>query len=175
MKWKTFAPLTLTLGLALSPALAQAQEPKTSEELQKCTQARVQALGFIEVASASLWLDACNQVALKPPLRLQFDYVRSVPGNAMARAAMAMVERNLPEEQFSELENRLQTFSDRYQDIEDGDRYSLIYREDGRVEMRLNGEVLATEQGHEYAYLQIWFGPKPYSRDMKQVLLGDAR
>lgn len=157
--------------------LTAAPAASSQAELQPCTQARVQALGFIEVATASLWLNSCSQIELQPPLQLQFDYVRSVPGNAMARAAMAMVERNLPEQEFAQLEDRLQAFSDRYRDIEKGDQYQLIYLQDGQVEMRLNGELLAVEQGHEFAdaYLQIWFGPEPYSRDMKQVLLGDAR
>ena len=164
----------LRINLLLGGVLLAQTALSASSELQKCTQSRVQALGFIDVASASLWLESCNEVALEPPLRLQFDYVRSVPGNAMGRAAMAMVERNLPEDKFEQLEGRLQSFSDQYQDIKKGDQYQLVYLEDGRVEMRLNGKLLATEEGHTFAdaYLQIWFGPEPYSRDMKQTLLG---
>lgn len=144
---------------------------------QQCSEARVEALGFIEVATASLWRSNCGEIDLSPPLRLQFDYSRSVPGEAMAKAAMAMVERNISEALFETLGQRLQNFSDRFEDIARGDRYELLYLEDGQVEMRLNGELLANEQGHQFAnaYLQIWFGPKPYSRDMKQSLLRAAR
>lgn len=159
----------LVAGL-LTSSLAQASE------LQPCSQAEVKALGFIRVATVSLWQSDCSQAKLTPPLQLRFDYVRSVPGDAMAKAAMFMVERNIEPAQFDVLANRLQAFNNEYQDTRKGDRYELVYNNDGTVEMRLNGETLAREQGHEFAraYLQIWFGPKPYSDSMKQTLLGEA-
>lgn len=168
------APTALTLLLLWATSSVHAEQVPS---WQQCSEARVEALGFIEVATASLWRANCGEIDLSPPLRLQFDYSRSVPGEAMAKAAMAMVERNISEALFETLGERLQNFSDRFEDIARGDRYELLYLEDGQVEMRLNGELLAGEQGHQFAnaYLQIWFGPKPYSRDMKRSLLRAAR
>lgn len=154
------------LGLSVLSNQAQA--------LDTCNKARVEALGFITVGTASLASDNCAQPLLEPPLRLQFDYSREIPGAAMRKAATAMIKRNITDERFDALETRLKRFNASYRDIKAGDRYQLDYQQDGTVILRLNGEELARETGHDFAdaYLQIWFGPRPYSRDMKQALLG---
>lgn len=146
----------------------------TAAELDICNEARVEALGFITVGKATLARDNCARPALQPPLRLQFDYSREIPGHAMRKAATVMIKRNVADERFEALEARLQAFNASYRDIKPGDSFQLDYQDDGTVILRLNGEELARESGHDFAqaYLQIWFGPKPYSRDMKQALLG---
>ena len=169
-----YLSMLFLLAVTPSPALA-APVLADDSTLRQCRSAPVQALRFIEVGKASLWREDCvsGDAALMPPLALEFAYQRAVPGDAFSRSAMAMVERNVSPDHFADLRERLQAFNAAYRDIDDGDRYQLHYLDDGRLELRLNGELLAAEQGHEFAraYLSIWFGPQPYSDRLKRQLL----
>ena len=158
-------------------AVASTQHPSaldTGIRLDQCRSAPVQALRFIEVGVASLWRDSCGSAQpLTPPLLLEFTYRREVPGSAFSRSATAMLERNVNPATFADMKKRIEAFNSHYRDIGDGDSYQLRYLGDGRLELLLNNELLASEQGHDFAnaYLQIWFGPKPYSERLKEQLL----
>lgn len=148
-----------------------------SDTWKTCSEAPVKALGFITVGKAALskpTCDAAGDTLLVPPLHLEFAYTRAVPGDAFAKAAMVMIERNIDAQRFSDIEQRLRTFNSGYRDIDDGDRYRLLYLPSGELQLWLNDEKLAVEQGHEFAnaYLSIWFGQRPYSDAMKETLLG---
>lgn len=168
------------LCLALmATAVAQADQGSALalSELQTCSSAPVKALRIFEVGEARLARPECDSAhsLLTPPLELTFAYQRAIPGQAMAKAALVMIERNLSDADFDALEARLIAFSDGYQDIDSGDAYHLRYASDGKLELWLNDELLRTEQGHDFAkaYLSIWFGDKPYSDDLKQRLLSN--
>ncbi|MDF1630037.1 MAG: chalcone isomerase family protein [Alcanivoracaceae bacterium] len=170
----------LILGCAQAGASNQhPSELETGIQLDQCGSAPVRALRFIEVGVASLWRDGCSQQArsLTPPLLLEFTYRREVPGSAFSRSATAMIERNVEAATFADLQQRVEAFNSHYRDIGDGDSYQLRYLSNGRLELLLNNELLASEQGHEFAnaYLQIWFGPEPYSDRLKEQLLALQR
>lgn len=161
-------------GMAAS-GKPHAAELDTQTRLNLCRSAPVKALRFIEVGKAMLWRDNCvgGQAALQPPLLLEFAYQREVPGSAFSQAAMAMIERNVGDTTFAELKARLERFNSHYRDIGDGDRYQLRYLPGGELELLLNDQLLTREQGHDFAsaYLNIWFGPQPYSESLKKQLL----
>ena len=161
-------------GMA-SSAMPRAAELDSQTRLNLCRSAPVKALRFIEVGKAMLWRNNCvgGQEALQPPLLLEFAYQREVPGAAFSQAAMAMIERNVGDSTFAELKARLERFNSHYRDIGDGDRYQLRYLPGGELELLLNDELLTREQGHDFAsaYLNIWFGPQPYSESLKKQLL----
>jgi hypothetical protein len=170
--------LSGVLLVAAATASAALPHPSVLNDeitLSPCRSAPVQALRVIEVGEATLWRDACVRGAdsLTPPLLLEFAYRRNVPGYAFSRASMAMIERNVGADQFAALKARLETFNSHYRDIGNGDRYQLRYLEDGTLDLLLNNELLISERGHDFAraYLQIWFGPQPYSDRLKQRLL----
>lgn len=165
----------LTLLLLSAHISGTAAEMAAEPGLTQCAEAPVQALRFIEVATASLWRDNCNNstAALSAPLLLEFTYHRKVPGDAFNRSANAMFERNVTDSTLVTLKKRVQAFNSHYRDTVDGDLYQLRYLNDGTLELLLNNKLLAREKGHDFAqaYLQIWFGPKPYSERLKQQLL----
>lgn len=144
------------------------------DELPRCSTGKVKALKFFHVGQASLFRQDCAaDDKLAPPLRLAFGYNREVPGDAFAKAAREMIERNLSEQRFQALQQRLDAFNRHYRTTNDGDRYTLDYDRDQSLVLRLNGEVLAREQGRDFAdaYLSIWFGEDPYSDNLKEALL----
>lgn len=141
---------------------------------QRCHRADVKALKVFTVGEAALYRENCNvDDLLEPPLQLSFRYFREVPGDAFGKAAMHFLEKNLDEARFTRLEPELKSFNQHYQDVDDGDRYTLIY-ENGGLTLALNGEPLTQQNGDDFAhaYLTIWFGPAPYSPAMKESLLG---
>ncbi len=165
--------LALMLALAL-PVQAADSSAVDLASLRTCSSAPVKALKFFEVGEAQLARPDCNvEALLTPPLQLTFAYQRAIPGDAMAKAALVMIERNLSDEQYQTLEARLKQFSSGYRDIEGGDAYHLRYSTDGELELWLNQELLRTERGHDFAraYLSIWFGQQPYSDELKRRLL----
>ena len=174
---KPILPCLLLMSLPAFAAIGPSHPARLDDQtrLNVCRSAPVQALRFIEVGEARLWRDNCvsGRASLQPPLLLEFAYRREVPGSAFSRAAMAMIERNLSGADFAELKPRLERFNSHYRDIGDGDTYQLRYLPDGQLELLLNNEVLTREQGHEFAnaYLNIWFGPQPYSDRLKRQLL----
>lgn len=176
------AAIHLCAALVLTPAAALAVDPPAPSEriavsqtqVTPCNTATVKALGFITVGRATLYRSDCVAgEPLSPPLALEFGYKREIPGSAMGKAASVMIERNVEDAVFNRLQERIAAFNNAYQDIKPGDRYQLLYNSDGQISLLYNGTPVAQEQGHDFArsYLQIWFGPDPYSDAMKQALL----
>jgi hypothetical protein len=170
--WSLFMIAALPLNATQHPSYIDEQRVLTL-----CSKAPVHALRFIHVGEARLWRESCDSTQqsglLEPPLLLEFAYQRNVPGSAFARAATAMVERNIASADFRALADRLEAFNSHYIDIGSGDRYQLRYLADGTLDLLLNDTLLVSEQGHDFAqsYLSIWFGDKPYSERMKEQLL----
>ncbi len=163
------AGLLMAAAAIASPGYASESE----QSWQVCTRSDVKALRFITVGEATLSRHDCQaDDLLSPPLRLTFRYFRDVPGDAFAKAALNFLEKNLQATEFDRYQSRFQAFNSHYQDISDGDAYSLTYREDG-LTLALNNQLLASEAGTTFAryYLRIWFGEPPYSQSLKENLL----
>lgn len=175
--------LSLLFLLLLPPAAITAPLPEpiraaTDKPLQQCSSGIIEVWGFIDVGKASVWLPDCDRLEMpfQPPLMLRFGYDREVPGDAFAKSARAMLERNMEASTYQSLEEQFETFNGSYRDTQDGDIYSMLWREDGSVILWLNDGKLAEEQGGRFArhYLKIWFGPDPYSNKLKEALLTPA-
>ncbi|MAX55190.1 MAG: hypothetical protein CL537_06730 [Alcanivoracaceae bacterium] len=165
-------PLTRIVMLAL--ILGSHTTAQADDTWQACHQADVKALRVFTVGEAILSRKNCQASdLLTPPVKLEFAYFREVPGDAFAKAAMHYLEKNLTKDTFTALSPRLEAFNQHYRDVSDGDRYALIWQQQ-RLELFLNGTLLTHETGDTFArhYLQIWFGNTPYSRSLKQDLLG---
>lgn len=144
------------------------------DQWEQCQRADVKALKVFTVGEAALYRKDCNvDDLLTPPVKLAFRYFREVPGDAFGKAAMHFLEKNLSESEFDAMKGDLASFNQHYQDVDDGDRYTLVYQDSG-LTLGLNGQRLTAQEGDDFAraYLTIWFGPTPYSTAMKETLLG---
>jgi len=168
------APLNLPLALLMAVTLGSSASAADFDNMARCSSADVKALKVFNVGKASLFrADCATAEPLAPPMRLAFGYNREVPGDAFAKAARKMIERNVSEDTFASLTSRIDRFNSHYRTTRDGDRYTLDYDEDQSLVLRLNGEKLAEEQGEAFAqaYFSIWFGDDPYSDNLKEELL----
>ncbi len=143
--------------------------------LKLCSQAELKAFKLIHVGNAGLYLEDCNQVLdvfSLTPKRLRFLYDTSIPAKAFREASVEYLEINLGEK-FNQWKTTFEQFNNQYQDVKAGDIYDLIYDPLKGLLLQLNGQDLGTLQDPEIAlaYLNVWFGNKPFSEDLKETLL----
>jgi hypothetical protein len=144
--------------------------------LNRCSIAPVKALMVFKVGYASLYTRDCAALlhdfygSMK---QLSFEYHREIPGDAFAKASANFLKKNLTDETWAGLADKIDSFNSHYKDIGPGDRYDLIYVPDQGLKLLLNGELLVAESDtlFAHAYLQIWFGEDPYDKTLKSRLL----
>ncbi len=101
------ASLTLPLALLVSVALGSGAHAADFDDMARCSSADVKALKVFNVGQASLFRADCSAAdPLAPPMRLAFGYNREVPGDAFAKAARKMIERNVQRRHLRGVEKR---------------------------------------------------------------------
>lgn len=144
-------------------------------QLKLCSTAELKAYRFIAVGDAAVYLEDCQQLAtifLATPKQIRFAYATEIPAHAFQEASDEYLKSNLGEK-YQRWQSAFDQFNNHYQDVKAGDYYDLIYAPKSGLVLQLNGKALATLPGQEIAlaYLNIWFGGKPFSEDLKKALL----
>lgn len=118
-------------------------------------------------ASASKWTEDI-------PKKLELSYFRDIQAEGFADASDKILKDNLSAEKYATLKERLATFYGFFQDVKPGDRYSINYTPGNGTELRLNGKVMGSVPGHDFAvaYFGIWLGENPISKSFRDKLLG---
>ncbi len=121
-----------------------------------------------EGISGSQWTDNI-------PKRLELSYFRNFKAEEFSSTSDQLLRDNLSNQEYQALTERLQQFYQLFKDIKSGDRYSLTYHPETGTELRLNGELLGTAPGADFAvaYLGIWLGPQPINEEFRDRLLRD--
>lgn len=107
------------------------------------------------------------------PKRLEIAYFRSFTAAELVAASDQLLRENLAETDYLSLAGRLQPFYRWFRNVEPGDRYSLAYQPRIGTELRLNGQLLGTVPGVDFAvaYLSLWLGSDPISEPFRDALL----
>ncbi|WP_084167728.1 chalcone isomerase family protein [Pelobacter seleniigenes] len=107
------------------------------------------------------------------PKRLDIAYYRSFTAEELVAASDQLLRENLTETDYLSLARRLQPFYRWFRNVEPGDRYSLAYQPRIGTELRLNGQLLGTVPGADFAvaYLGLWLGSEPISEPFRDALL----
>jgi hypothetical protein len=81
---------------------------------------------------------------------------------------------NLSREQMEAIDQGAKTLYSLYRDVKPGDRYSFTYIPGIGSQIALNGKILGTISGLDFAHgmLSIWLGPNPLDQTLKKALLG---
>ncbi|BCA79300.1 chalcone isomerase family protein [Desulfuromonas sp. AOP6] len=106
--------------------------------------------------------------------KLELSYFREIEGEDFGKASDKLLRENHSEKDYQILESRLNLLYRLFQDVRAGDRYGLAYSPGGGTELRLNGQILGTIPGADFAvaYFGIWLGDNPISEDFRDNLLG---
>jgi hypothetical protein len=144
---------------------------------ERLAQATFRWKSIIKVYDIALYLGTgqkAEDVLGDVPKRLELRYHRAFPASEIVRGGDALLRRNVDTRTLGTLAPRLANLNRAYVDVREGDAYALTYVPGRGTSLRLNGRLLATIPGHDFAaaYMSIWLGEKPISVDTRDKLLG---
>jgi hypothetical protein len=110
------------------------------------------------------------------PKRLDYYFFVDMKASDFQDTGFRLMAQNVGEEKARSLMEKLEIFNSFYRDVKAGQRYVFTYVPGQGLEMTLDGEVLGKVTGDEFAaaYMSIWLGPEPVSRDLQEGLFDQA-
>jgi len=113
--------------------------------------------------------------ALEPVAkRLELQYFHAISKEDFDQSTRAKIADNTTPFQFEQLQSRMDQLGAIYQDVQPGDRYSLTFVPGQGTELALNGKLLGTIPGKDFAraVFGVWLGANPIDDDFRDLLLG---
>lgn len=126
------------------------------------------------VAEGSTAIDSLTQDIAR---RLDIRYLRSISKEQFVAYADKALARMLSPEEILALADRIEQIHRAYQDVSEGDVYTLTYRPGVGTRLALNGGELVLIPGADFAlaYFRIWTdGSNPYAQ-FRRELMGLAK
>lgn len=183
-----FISLAILISLLTTSASTLAQEPvqvadTTFEQQVNIGAESVEIAGtgiitwlFFDVAAGALYLpkgmtyDQWNGNASK---RLELTYFYEVTNSDFVEAAWEGLNGNLTSQQLEALKPRIEQLHQNYQTVSPGDRYALTYIPGKGTSLALNGKLLVTIEGDDFAesYFKIWLGENAMNRRFRNQIL----
>lgn len=148
--------------------------------LPLCGQGLLEWAGFLDIYTAAFYLDAEaleRWPAIKGSAALEILYDYGFKATELAEGADAILKKQLAPEALSSLTTQIGLLHGVYQDVEPGDRYRLSYTPEIGSRLELNGKLLVTVPGEEFAnaYFGIWLGDKGIDSELAEELLSCLR
>lgn len=174
------ALILLAIGISLTASTFAAVPPLLKEDGESFTclgQTTFRWKSILKVYDIAFHLGT-GQAAAKAltdiPMRLELIYHRPFTSDEIIKGGDTVLRRNVEKATFDKLSTRLAELNSAYVDVKPGDAYALTYVPGRGTSLRLNGKVLATIPGHDFAasYFSIWLGKAPISDSLRQTLLG---
>lgn|GEM_PF-1422411 len=106
-------------------------------------------------------------------VRLEITYDRDFTPQDFIESGEELMKNN-PEVKFAKIAAQVAEMNRLYQAVKIGDTYTISYSPDSGLSLALNGQVLGTVQGPEFAraYLGIWLSKHSISKRFTEELLG---
>lgn len=119
---------------------------------------------------------ARDNVLADVPKLLEMEYFRRVRAQDLIAGSEDLLARNVAPQRLAALRPQIAAMHGMYRGLRAGDRCSLTYLPAVGTWLTLNGRVLGTVAGAEFAaaYFSIWFGTHPMDAGLKHRLLGLA-
>jgi hypothetical protein len=176
---KRFLICLILLCLPTSGAGAE-KMPQTlniqGHRLPLCGQGLLEWAGFLDIYTAAFYLDAealerWPGIKGRAALEILYDY--GFKASELAEGADAILKKQLSPEALSSLETQTESLHRAYRDVKPGDRYRLSYIPEIGSRLELNGELLVTVPGEEFAsaYFGIWLGDRGIDSELAEELL----
>ena len=173
--------LPATAAIESGVEFAEAARVETAGEdtaLELCATGLLRYRRIFKGYAAALYRDRCadRDPLADTPKRLELSYYWSIGGERFGEAAEKLLSRTIAPERFAAIEDRLGRLHASFESVEPGDRYALTYVPGRGTELALNGRVLATIEGADFAraYFGIWLGERPIDEGLRDALLRRA-
>ncbi|MCE9519251.1 MAG: chalcone isomerase family protein [Verrucomicrobia bacterium] len=175
------ASLVVLISAVSLPAANVAPSPPVLKEdgadFVRMGQATFRWKSVVKIYDITLHIGAgqLNAKALDDvPMRLELVYYRAFTAADIIKGGDTLLRRNVFGDTFERLAPRLAEFNRAYVNVKPGDSYTLTYVPGRGTTLRLNGDVLATVPGYDFAaaYFRIWLGDEPMSSKLRDDLLG---
>ncbi len=148
-------------------------------EMQKLGKGQAYYLKFIKVYDATLyWLENTeerNILSSDVSKCLNLEYSVDVGKDDFIKAANSVLHRQFSKEQLAVVDREIEILHQGYQDVRDGDNYTLCYNSIEKVtDLTLNGSKLVTVSSTAFAeiYFSIWLGKiNPLDENLRNDLL----
>jgi len=132
---------------------------------------------FIKAYAGALYLpDSVPSDPVLAPVakRLELAYYHAIGSEDFARATRVKIRDNIEADQVQKLQSRIDRLAAMYRDVKPGDRYALTYIPGEGTRLSLNGEVLGSIPGDDFAgaVFSIWLGGHPIDERFRDTLLG---
>lgn len=150
-----------------------------TDDLQRLGQGEVYYLGFIKVYDASLYsselAEETDILSRDVSKCLHLEYTVDIGRDDFVKAANAVLSRQFSEEQLAWANSDIESLHQGYQDVRDGDSYTLCYNSSDKVTtLSYNGGVLVSVDSPNFAeiYFSIWLGRNdPLDESLRDDLL----
>ncbi|MFT5698279.1 MAG: hypothetical protein ACI8ZB_001133 [Desulforhopalus sp.] len=148
-------------------------------EMQKLGEGQAYYLKFIKVYDATLyWLEQVegkNILSSDVSKCLSLEYVVDIGKKDFIKAANSVLKRQFSREQLAPVSSEIETFHQSYQDVRDGDSYTLCYNSMEKVtSLSYNRSNISTIHSPAFAeiYFSIWLGnSNPLDENLRDDLL----
>lgn len=109
------------------------------------------------------------------PRRLDIHYFYEITPEQIIEAANQILDRQLEAREREAIDERLRRFQGWFTGVNDGDRYSMIYRPNEGTELLFNGDSVGTVPGADFAraYFGIWLDDEALSSRLRRDLLAN--
>jgi len=139
--------------------------------------ATLRYLKFIRAYAGGLYMPETvrsKDVLSDVPKRLVLEYFQDIEAEDFADATRTMVEKNTDAETRSRIAPALDRLCMAYRTVAPKDRYALTYVPGKGLDLSLNGTLLGTFEGADFAraMFSIWIGQKPIDKKFRNRLLG---
>jgi hypothetical protein len=104
------------------------------------------------------------------PKRLEYYFFVDMEASDFQSTGFQLMTRNIGKENTQRLTEKLEALNELYQDVKEGQRYTLTFLPGKGLEMALDNKSLGLVEGDEFgsAYLSIWLGPDPVSTSLQK-------
>jgi hypothetical protein len=148
-------------------------------DLQKMGQGTTYYLGFIKVYDATLYTSetAGNDNILSRDVSkcLHLEYNVDIEKNIFVESAETVLGRQFSNQQLLQVKNYIDQIHQGYQDVQEGDSYTLCYDNQSAVTtLALNDSTIVSVDSADFAevYFSIWLGEnEPLDEDLRDDLL----
>ena len=139
--------------------------------------ATLRYLRFIRAYAGALYMPKAipsSEVLSDVPKHLVLEYFQTIDAEDFAEATRAMVEKNTDEATYARIAPELYRLCRAFRSVVPTDRYALTYAPKSGLSLTLNGILLGTFQGPDFAraMFAVWLGDAPIDKAFRKRLLG---